>query len=59
MESREVHTGFCREDLRERDHLEDHGINGNIILSWIFRNWDGEAQTEFIWFSIGTNIGFL
>jgi hypothetical protein len=55
----EVHTGFWWGDLRERDHLEDHGIDGEIVLSWIFRNWDGGAWTEFIWFRIRTDIGLL
>ena len=30
---KEVHTGFWWENLRERDHLEDPGIDDRIILS--------------------------
>jgi len=37
-----VHTGFLWGNLRERDHLEDPGIDGRIILRWIFRQWDRE-----------------
>jgi len=27
-------------NLRERDHLEDTGLDGRIILRCIFRKWD-------------------
>ena len=40
----EVHTGFFfggGGDLRDRDHLEDPGVDVRIILRWIFRKWDG------------------
>jgi len=36
-----VHTGFWWGDLREKDHLEDLGIGGRVILKWIFKKWDG------------------
>jgi hypothetical protein len=36
----EVLTGFWWEDLRERDHLKDPGVDGRIILKWIFKKWD-------------------
>jgi hypothetical protein len=26
--------------MRERNHLEDPGVNGRIILRLIFRKWD-------------------
>jgi len=27
-------------NLRERDHFGDPGVDGKIILRWIFRMWD-------------------
>jgi hypothetical protein len=29
----------------ERDHLEDLGVDGIILLKWFFKTWDGEAWT--------------
>ena len=36
----ETYTGFWWGSLREGDHLEGQGIDGRIILRWIFRKWD-------------------
>jgi hypothetical protein len=36
MGSRSDDTGFWWRNLREGDHLKDPGIDGRIILKWIF-----------------------
>jgi hypothetical protein len=44
------------ENLRKKDHLKDPGIDGRIILKFIFRksDWEGGAWTGLIWLRIGT-----
>jgi len=32
----EAYTGYCWGNLWERDHLGDPGVDGRIILRWIF-----------------------
>jgi len=39
-----VHTGFWWGNLRERDHLENPGTDGMIILKRIFRKCDVEVM---------------
>jgi len=55
----EVYRGFLWGNLRERDHLEDPGVDGRIILRWIFRKWDVGAWTGLSWLGIGTGGGHL
>ena len=41
-------------DLKERDHMGDRGVDGWIILGWIFRKWDVGVWTGSSWLRIGT-----
>jgi len=50
----EVYTGLWRGNLRERDHLGDPGVDGRIILRWIFRKWDVGVWTGSIWLRMRT-----
>ena len=33
--------------------MEDPGVDGRIILRWIFRKWDVGAWTGLIWLRMG------
>jgi hypothetical protein len=41
MEERRVAYSALVGNLRERDHFENAGVDGWIILRWIFRKWGG------------------
>ena len=43
-----VCTGFWFGNLRERDHLGDPNVDGNIILRWVCRKWEVVVGTEWI-----------
>ena len=43
-----MYTGFWWENLRERDHLEDPGLDGRIILRWVFKKWDSGHGLDYL-----------
>jgi hypothetical protein len=42
----EIHTQFWSGNLKGRDHTEDLGVEGKIILQWIFVEWIHLAQSR-------------
>jgi len=50
----EVYTGFCWGSLKERNQLEDPGVDGRIILRWICKKCDVGAFTGLIWLRMRT-----
>jgi hypothetical protein len=46
-------------NLRERDHWGDPDVDWRIILTSIFRKWEGVVGTGWNWLRIGTGGGHL
>jgi hypothetical protein len=44
-----TYAGLWWGNMRERDHLGDPGIDGRIILRWIFTKWDVGVWTGSNW----------
>jgi hypothetical protein len=53
----QAYTGFWLGNLREGEHFGDQGVDGRIILRWIFRKWG--FWTGSSWHRIGTSGGRL
>jgi hypothetical protein len=41
-ETGEVHIGFWWGEIKERNHLEDQGVDERILLKPILKKWDGD-----------------
>jgi hypothetical protein len=53
------YAGFQWGNLKERDHFEDRGIDGRILLRWILRKWDVGVWTGSSCLRIETGGGHL
>jgi hypothetical protein len=51
---RYVFTGFGS-NLKKRDHLENLGIDGKILLKWIISEWYRLAWAGFVWLRRGNS----
>jgi len=47
------------EYLKERNQLGAPGVDGRLILRWIFRKWDVGVLTGWSWLRIGKVGGHL
>jgi hypothetical protein len=56
---REACIRFWWGNLRERGHWGDSGVDGRIIIGWIFRKWDVGVRTGLGWLRIETGGGYL
>jgi len=54
-----MYTGFWWGNLKKRDHLENAGVGGRIILRWIIRKCDVGTWTASIWLRRGMGDGHL
>jgi len=55
----EVCRRFWWGNLSERDHLENQGLDGSVVLRWIFRNWGVGIWTGWIWHKMCKGGGHL
>ena len=54
-----MHTVVYWEDMKHRDHLEDSGVGGRMVLKWIFKIFAGSVWTVLIWLGTGKSIELL
>jgi hypothetical protein len=46
--SNEMYTEFWSGNLKGRDHMEDLGVDGRIIIEWVLKKLGGNVWIKFI-----------
>jgi len=54
-----LYTKFRSENLKGRDHTEDIGLDGKIMLQWVLGKYGEKLCIGCIWLRIGTSGGSL
>jgi hypothetical protein len=50
---------FWGENLQERDHLQDIGIESRILLKLILNKWNGRMWNKLMWLKMEICFGLL
>jgi len=50
-----MHTKFWSDDLKGKEHMQDLGTEGKIILQCILEKKCGKVRSEIIWLMTGTS----
>jgi hypothetical protein len=58
IEERGTHRGLVGKS-KGKSPFGNSGLDGKVILRWIFRKWDGWVRTGLIWLRIGTGGGHM
>ena len=55
-----MYRGYWWVTVREREHCEDIGVDGRIVLEWIFKKFNGEGLcTALMRLIMWTRVGLL
>jgi hypothetical protein len=59
QERQKTHAGSSWRNLKERDPLEDLGVDDRILLKNFLNKWNGMMRAVLIWLMTGTNVWLL